>query len=92
MALQQALPRLPLPLDPLRSLRSKDRISRPLATFNSLSINSTAAATSSMIPNKSWNVDVQCSGREGAMLFRVEATGEAVAWSRGRNRSAAVSN
>jgi hypothetical protein len=81
MARQKALPQLPMPSDPLRKLRSKDRASRPLAHLNGLSIASTSAPT--LLPSKAWNMDIQCAGRENAMLFRVEAVGEAVAWNRG---------
>lgn len=78
MALQIPLSHLPLPSDPLRTIRAKDRVSNPLAKLNSLSL-----SASSMISVKPWNIESPCLGRDNAMLFRVEPVGEAQAWSRG---------
>lgn len=80
------LPTLPMPADPLDELRAFDRSARPLTQFSRLSL--AGGSGGAVVPATgtslhAWRIDARCEGREAAMLFRVEPSGEAHAWSRG---------
>lgn len=105
LARGQALPDLPLPADPLASVRAQDRAANPLKNLSRLSLKSahgsspsrkaeglsirdkTTLRTVESVPLRAWACSSWCEGRDNAMLFRIEPSGDAVAWSRGAART-----
>lgn len=94
MACHKPLPSLPLPGDALQTLRAADRSNIPLTHFNRLSLSSTAGVigrdttvknsrSAQQMTLASYRFDCLCEGRDNAMLYKVDPSGDAVAWSRG---------
>lgn len=83
VARNKPVPVLPMPADPLGQVRSRDRTAKPLKNFSHMSLGSNHVAGKATIPISAWRIESRCEGRDEAMLFRIEPSGEAIAWSRG---------